>query len=415
MPQASTSNFDSVLGRLIVDGGLATQNEVDQCLQKRNLQSDDSAPNKDSLADMLVDNGFVTKRQIERIKPKVEEQHNTWQIPGFKFIKPLGAGAMAKVYLAKQLSLDRLVAIKVLPKKFIRNERFVERFDAEGKAAAKLNHPNIVGALDVGKSGDTPYFVMEYVEGDTVYSRIEKNKRYDEDQALNTVIQIAHALDHAHNMGLIHRDVKPKNIMITGEGIAKLADMGLARPVDDREMAEAERGKAFGTPYYISPEQIRGVMDVDFRADIYGLGATFYHMVTGQVPFNGENPSAVMHKHLKEPLVPPDHINPSLSAGVSEIIEVCMAKDRDKRYNSPADLIKDLEAVRQGESPAQARKKFDMASLASLEASGTVESPSPVGEIDRRQPLTEQPVFWFAIAGWLVAVIILLWAVASSG
>ena len=185
----------------------------------------------------------------------------------------------------------------------------------------------------------------------------------------------------------------------------------MARPVDDREMAEAERGKAFGTPYYISPEQIRGVMDVDFRADIYGLGATFYHMVTGQVPFNGENPSAVMHKHLKEPLVPPDHINPSLSAGVSEIIEVCMAKDRDKRYNSSADLIKDLEAVRQGESPAQARKKFDMASLASLEASGTVESPSPVGEIDRRQPLTEQPVFWFAIAGWLVAVIILLWAV----
>ena len=161
MPQASTHNFDLVLGRLVVDGGLATQNEVDQCLQKQNLQSNDSASKKDNLADMLVDSGFVTKHQIERIKPKVEEQHNTWQIPGFKFIKPLGAGAMAKVYLAKQLSLDRLVAIKVLPNKFIRNEQFVEPFDAEGKAAAKLNHPNIVGALDVGKSGDTPYVVVE--------------------------------------------------------------------------------------------------------------------------------------------------------------------------------------------------------------------------------------------------------------
>ena len=415
MPQASTSNLDSVLGRLVVDGGLATQNEVDQCLQKKNLQSDDSAPNKGSLADMLIDSGFVTKLQLERIKPKLDEQPNTWQVPGFKFIKPLGAGAMAKVYLAKQLSLDRLVAIKVLPNKFIHNVRFVERFDAEGKAAAKLNHPNIVGALDVGKSGDTPYFVMEYVEGDTVYSRIEKSKRYDERQALNTVIQIAQALEHAHSMGLIHRDVKPKNIMITVEGIAKLADMGLARPVDNREMAEAERGKAFGTPYYISPEQIRGVVDVDFRADIYGLGATFYHMVTGHVPFDGDNPSGVMHKHLKEQLVPPDHINPLLSAGVCEIIEVCMAKDRDKRYNSSTDLIEDLESVSRGEPPAQARKKFDMVSLASLEASGTAEAPSPVAEIDLRQPLTEQPAFWFAIAGWLVAVIILLWAIASSG
>ena len=210
MSQASASNFDSVLGRLVVDKGLATQDEVDQAVQKYSQQLEDSDPNQSSLADILVDSGVVTKRQIERIKPKVEEQRSTWQIPGFKFIKPLGAGAMAKVYLAKQLSLDRLVAIKILPKKFIRNERFVERFDAEGKAAAKLNHPNIVGALDVGKSGDTPYFVMEYVEGDTVYHRIDKKKRYDESEALDLVYQVAKALDHAHNAGLIHRDVKPK-------------------------------------------------------------------------------------------------------------------------------------------------------------------------------------------------------------
>ena len=241
---------------------------------------------------------------------------------------------MATVYKAKQVSLDRVVAVKVLPKRMSSNKEFVERFYKEGKAAAKLNHPNIVGAVDVGEANGYHYFVMEYVEGETVHDRLEKGERYSEKESLNIVTQVAKALAHAHKAGFIHRDVKPKNIMITPEGIAKLADMGLAREASDMEAAQAEAGRAYGTPYYISPEQIRGELNIDARADIYSLGATFYHMVTGRVPFDASTPSAVMHKHLKDYLVPPDHLVPDLSTGVGEIIDVAMAKKRKMRYNS---------------------------------------------------------------------------------
>jgi serine/threonine protein kinase len=156
---------------------------------------------------------------------------------------------------------------------------------------------------------------MEYVDGRTVYDDIVKHKRFSEARRSTSSIQIAEALEHAHEKGLIHRDVKPKNIMITKEGVAKLADMGLARAITDKEAAEAEAGKAFGTPYYISPEQIRGEKDIGPPADIYSLGATLYHMVTGTVPFDGKNPSAVMHKHLKAELVAPGPRQPQALGG----------------------------------------------------------------------------------------------------
>jgi serine/threonine-protein kinase len=164
--------------------------------------------------------------------------------------------------------------------------------------------------------------------------------------------------------------------MLTREGTVKLADMGLAREVGDFATAAAEAGRAYGTPYYISPEQIRGELNIDARADIYGLGATFYNMVTGRVPFDGTSPSAVMHKHLKEALVPPDHINKSLSSGVGEIIEVMMAKSPDERYPSCAELVADLEAVAAGEPPFQARKKYDHRLLESLATGGKVVEPN---------------------------------------
>ena len=280
-------------------------------------------------------------------------------IPGYHIISKLGQGAMATVWKARQLSLERIVAIKILPKRLSENPEFVERFYKEGKAAAKLNSANIVQAIDVGEAQGYHYFVMEYVEGKTVYDDLSKGKVYSEAEALDLIIQVTQALAHAHSKGLIHRDVKPKNIMLTKEGVVKLADMGLARAKDDKETAAQEAGRAYGTPYYISPEQIRGELDIDFRADIYSLGATFYHMVTGKVPFDGASPSAVMHKHLKEALLPPDHINTSLSAGVAETIEVMMAKNRNNRYASTEDLLKDLQAVQRGEPPLQARRRVD--------------------------------------------------------
>ncbi len=361
---------------------------------------------------------WLTKRQVDRLRPEIEEQRAGQQIPGYALISRLGAGAMATVYKARQLSLDRLVAIKVLPRKFSQNQQFVERFYAEGKAAAKLNHPNIVQAIDVGKAGNYHYFVMEYVDGHTVFDDITEKGPYNETEALTVIIQTAKALEHAHKAGFIHRDVKPKNIMITQSGQAKLADMGLARAVSDREAAEAEQGKAYGTPYYISPEQIRGSVDIDFRADIYSLGATMYHMVTGRVPFEGSNPSSVMHKHLKARLTPPDHLNPELSSGIGEIIEVCMAKDPDKRYASTSDLLEDLEAVAQGEAPMQARRVFDFSSLTALEAAedeAAGQTQLVSSPVQRR--INQNPLFWLAVFGWAVAgclIIALLAVILSS-
>ena len=376
---AGGTNVDTLVGRLVVEQGLATEDEVQQCFERvRVLREQQSGL---SLAEMLVDADYVTKRQIARLRQLIEAERSGQKIPGYKILGRLGAGAMATVYKAKQLSLDRTVAIKVLPPKFAGNPQFIERFYAEGRAAAQLNHPNIVQAFDVGRAGELYFFVMEYVDGRTVYDDIVKHRRFSEAEALDIVIQIAEALEHAHAKGLIHRDVKPKNVMITREGVAKLADMGLARAITDKEAAEAEAGKAFGTPYYISPEQIRGEKDIGPPADIYSLGATLYHMVTGSVPFDGKNPSAVMHKHLKADLVPPDHVNPKLHAGISEVIEMMMAKDARKRYRTCADLLLDLRQVRKGETPTLAHKDMlpsdAIASLAAAEAQAVAVADIP--------------------------------------
>jgi serine/threonine protein kinase len=319
----------------------------------------------------------------------------------------LGAGAMAIVYKARQVSLDRVVAVKILPKKFSQMPEFVDRFYAEGRAAAKLNHPNIVAALDVGRHADMHFFVMEYVEGHTVHERLVKEGPYGEAEALAIGLQIATALDHAHRAGLIHRDVKPKNILITKDGVAKLADMGLARAISDREAAEAEAGKAFGTPYYISPEQIRAGQDVDARADLYSLGATLYHMVTGKVPFEGPEIATILKKHLREPLVPPDHVNPALSNGISEIIELCMIKDRNQRYATAADLIKDLQAVAHGLPPPQAQRLVTGPELAVLDQDGDAEE-LPASALPDQRPWSTTPLFWIAVAGWALAALLLI-------
>jgi serine/threonine-protein kinase len=313
---------------------------------------------------------------------------------------------MATVFKARQLSLDRIVAVKVLPRKLSENKEFVDRFYREGKAAAKLNHNNIVQAIDVGESGGYHYFVMEYIDGKTVYDDVAAGKSYPEKEALAIVIQIARALEHAHERGLIHRDVKPKNIMITRSGLAKLADMGLARETQDVETAMAEAGRAYGTPYYISPEQARGEVNIDARADIYSLGATFYHMVTGKVPFEGSSPSAVMQKHLKEPLVPPDHVNPILSAGVGEVIEVMMAKRRRDRYASCKDLLVDLESIARGEPPLLARSRYDAGVLQGLADQG--EAVHPAGQPQAAASTGRPDWIWVVVLAIVLGLSVIL-------
>ncbi|MFA5293651.1 MAG: serine/threonine-protein kinase [Phycisphaerae bacterium] len=371
----SETNYDTIFGKLVLDQGYCTEEELSHCKKQLRDRPKDSPA---TLEQLLISNRFITPNQAKRLKQSAKDgtkegKDVAEQIPGYKILGKLGAGAMAIVYKAKQLSLDRIVAIKILPRRFSENPDYVQRFYKEGKAAAKLNHNNIVGAYDVGEAGGYHYFVMEYVEGKTLYEDLSKGKIFSEEEAIVITKQVASALAHAHSKGLIHRDVKPKNVMINSAGTVKLADLGLARDAADIEMAKSEEGKAFGTPYYISPEQIRGEIDIDGRCDIYSLGATFYHMVTGRVPFEASTPSEVMRKHLKEPLIPPDHINTTLSAGVSEVIEMMMAKKKQDRYASAEELLIDLEAVRMGEPPLRAWKKFKLGDLQQLQQGQPIE------------------------------------------
>jgi serine/threonine protein kinase len=373
-----SANLDTEVGKLVIDTGLATSDEIDFCREQQKQSSD---PNQRSLADLLVEHSVITVNQAKRIKTQLEERKedrkiSSSQIPGYQLLGRVGKGAMATVYKARQTSLDRIVAIKVLPKRMSDNVEFVERFYYEGKAAAKLSHNNIVQAIDVGSTPDGfHYFVMEYIEGKTIYDLMQpppvgEGRNFSEAEALDITIQMADALAHAHNRGLIHRDVKPKNIILTPENVAKLTDLGLARETSDKKLAESEAGKAYGTPYYISPEQIRGDVDIDFRADVYSLGATMYHMVTGRPPFEADTPSAVMHKHLKQPLRPPDHINTALSPGIGEVIEVAMAKDREQRYTRTEDMLEDLKAIRAGHPPMHAQRMVNLDDLANVEERG---------------------------------------------
>jgi serine/threonine-protein kinase len=400
------TSYDTLFGKMAVEQGLCTDAELRHSLEELTSRH---KINPIMLKDLMVDLGYITQGQAERLRKNIKESKvPTHQIPGYKILGKLGAGAMAVVYKAQQLSLNRTVAIKVLPRRFSENPEYVERFYKEGRAAGKLNHNNIVQAVDVGEAGGYHYFVMEYVEGKTLHDDLSAGKVFKEDAALDIVIQVAHALQHAHACGLIHRDVKPKNIMINTAGVVKLADMGLARETTDIEAAQTEAGKAYGTPYYIAPEQIRGKIDIDGRADIYGLGATLYHMVTGRVPFMADDPSEVMRKHLREELIPPDHINTSLSAGISEVIEVMMAKRKEDRYNNVDELLTDLEAVRNGRPPLRAHKRFDVSVLEQLGKGDAVEAEEKLYKEDTVAHYRIATLVLGAVVATLVLVIIFL-------
>lgn len=394
-----------MLGRMVVKSGLVTPDEIDMCNEIAKQAETDGSPRM--LSDLLIENDLLTKRQLLRLKSDFEAKKSTRAIPGYQIKEKLGSGAMATVFLGKQLSLDRNVAIKVLPKKFSDNQDFIERFYKEGRAAAQLNHPNIVQAYDVGRAGEHHYFVMEHVDGSTVHDRLLKDKRFSEKEAIEVVRQVALALQHAHSRGFIHRDIKPKNIMMTKSGVVKLADLGLARAMSDKDAAVAEAGRAYGTPYYISPEQIRGEVKIGPQADIYGLGATFYHMVTGRVPYEGKNPSEVMRRHLKAPLEPPDHINTKLSPGCAQVIEMMLHKQASERYHNVSDLLEDLELIAKGEPPHFAHKSLDITHITTVINQPTTEvAPIPAMPAATNGKATSNTSFMLLMIGLIVSVLI---------
>jgi eukaryotic-like serine/threonine-protein kinase len=341
--------------------GLATAAEIEACKSQRKqlVAKENDVPK--SLLEIMVEAKVLTRSQMTRLVQESGEANRKFQIPGYQMLQKLGKGSMGVVYKAKQQSVDRVVAIKILLEPLAQNKEFIKRFEREAMIAAKLSHNNVVNAIDAGVIDGHYFFVMEYVEGPTIKDFLDKNKTFDEKEALRITLAIAEALKHAAQRGLIHRDIKPENVILTKEGEVKLADLGLARLTDDDKWVLSEAGMAIGTPYYISPEQVRGQTNIDIRADIYSLGATLYHMVTGKVPYGGETPTEVMRKHVDPNvvLVPPDHLNSRLSGGLGMVVETMMAKNREHRYQTPDDLILDIKCLQRGEGPMIAGQKPD--------------------------------------------------------
>lgn len=258
----------------------------------------------------------------------------------YEIIQKIGGGGMALVYKAKCRLLNRYVAVKILRPEFISDEDFINKFEKESQAAASLSHPNIVNIYDVGTDNDVHYIVMEYVDGKTLKKYIKEKGLLKNDEVINISKQIALALQHAHDNHIVHRDIKPHNILITEDGRAKVTDFGIARAITSSTLTNT--GNVIGSVHYFSPEQARGGF-VDEKSDIYSLGVTMFEMITGRVPFSGNTPITVALKHLKEEILPPSMINPDISNGLENIILKAMQKDKNKRYDNATLLYNDLE------------------------------------------------------------------------
>lgn len=253
----------------------------------------------------------------------------------------VGTGGMSVVYRAWDLKYNREVAVKVLRREYIEDEDFIRRFNHEAQAASKMSHPNIVNMLDVGQDGEIRYIVMEYVKGQTLKELIRKSGRIRPARAVQMTMRILAAVDHAHRNHIVHRDIKPQNILVDENGVVKVADFGIARLTTSSSTLTQNDGNVLGSVHYFSPEQANGLV-ADEKSDLYSVGVVLYEMVTGQVPFDGDSPISVALKHVREAPRSTRTLNPEISRGLDEVILKALDKDSSRRYQSAAEMAQDL-------------------------------------------------------------------------
>lgn len=268
-------------------------------------------------------------------------------IGDYEIIKRLGIGGMGEVYLAEQKSMMRPVALKVLQQSLVENQSYLDRFYREVRTLAQIEHPNVVKAIETGYDEEQKicYFSMRYIEGEDLKKRLDKEGKIPEEDALNVIMHVALALQFVWDKyKLIHRDIKPANIIVTDDGEVKLMDLGISKSMMENARADLTMaGMMVGSPYYVSPEQAKAEKNLDFRADMYSLGASFYHMLTGQLPFDNENTMAIIASHLTDPVPDPKKLIPEISENSVKIIKKMMEKAKNDRYSSWDDALNDIE------------------------------------------------------------------------
>ena len=340
-PTADMASF----GKIAIRMGYISQEQLEEAIRAQSAAA--KAGLRKRLGEILIQKGFLTQDQFQKVLKG--QTVNRKRIGQYELISKLGEGGMGSVFKARQVYMDRVIALKILSPKMAKNKDFLRRFVREARAVAKLNHPHIVAGIDVGSADGYCYFAMEYVEGETLGEYMHhKGGKLSEKVTLNFVHQTAMALQHAHENNLLHRDVKPDNILLDKEHkVAKLADLGLVRSAESKEddAALTQAGQAVGTPFYISPEQARGICDLSPATDVYSLGASLYHLLTGEVPYDGQTAAVIMTRHLTDPVPSPKSVNPSLSTGADKLVMRAMQKDPTARFTSMLDFAEAIEAV----------------------------------------------------------------------
>ena len=279
------------------------------------------------------------------------------EVGGCRLVRRLGAGALGVVYEAEQKSVGRKIALKMLSSRAASQPEVVTRFQREAKLSAAIHHENVVGVFDCGLDRGVHFLVMEYIDGNTLAGLTEDAGRLDWKTAAGYVKQVAQALEYVHGKDIIHRDIKPANILVGTDGVAKLADLGLAKQIDTSDAAGLTmQGMALGSPAYMPPEQIRNARDAGRTADIYSLGASFYQMLSGKLPFEGKNSTEVMTKVLRETPIPLTTAVPDLPKNVSQLVERMMDKDPTKRPKDATALIAEIDALEKKPATVKARR-----------------------------------------------------------
>lgn len=273
-------------------------------------------------------------------------------IGDYDVIEKIAEGGMGTVFKAKHRFSGQIVAIKVVPANMLSNQTLLKRFEAEFRAASKLNHPNVVRALDYGTVSGRPYLAMEFVDGESLGQRLEREGKISEDESLRIIAKAAEGLQEAHNNGMIHRDIKPDNIMVTRDGQVKIADLGLVKETE-QDMNLTRTGRGLGTPHFMSPEQFRNAKNADVKCDIYSLGATLYMMVTGELPFgNCNGPLDAWMKKTQNDIPPPRKLIPKLTERTDAAIQRSMHPDAKVRQASCMEFVADLSGQGGGAVPA---------------------------------------------------------------
>ena len=407
-------------GVLAVRNGLLTNEQLDSARAKQ-AASANLGENR-TLKDIILADRLMTEEEVQRVEraqaqlTQDRERKQDLKFKGYEIISTLGEGGLGSVFKARQVSMNRLVALKVLHMQWINDDEFRKRFVLEARIVGKLSHQNLIQVYDVGRESDYYYFTMEFVDGRTVEDMIREAPRRQMEigRAVDICIQVLRAINYYKDFDIVHRDIKPSNVMITRGGLMKLGDFGFVKSKLDKELGY--EGMVLGTPDYIAPEQAMGKEDVDYRADIYSLGATLYHMLTGRPMYDG-TPSKVMLAHTRSPMPDPRTYRPSLSDEVINVLNRMLAKDPNARYANINSLFADLEALRDAHT-AKAATKYEIGKSSIMRALnieksrlGEMADKIKAAQNEAQSASAAAKVAWGVAAGATIAAItfLVLW------